>query len=185
MKKILKAVGVLFVLMIALLMCVPSDKKTEPTNTSNQATSIEKTDIEKPLETAQNPNLSDADRQYCLEIAANSSKIGDALTKLANAIRKPQMNEQVWVLEVAAQLVIIEGSIKEARQIEPTPKMQSVHTKYMSALDNFQYVVDNLPKGIDNLDTKIIDSCAENLQLGTQHLIEASEEVTAIQQQAN
>lgn len=185
MKKILKAVGVLFVLMIGISMCMPSDKKTEPTNTSKQATSIEKTDIEKPLETAQKPNLSEADGQYCLEIAANSFKISDALTKLGNAFQNPQMNDQRWRLEVVSQLVILDISIKEARQIEPTPKMQSVHTKYMSALDNFQYVVDNLPKGLDNLDTKIIDSCTENLQLGAQGLTETSEELTAIQQKAN
>lgn len=84
------------------------------------------------------------------------------------------MFDDAWTIDVATQLVLMQGVIDDIKSLNPPTGFEDVHNKTLQAMDEYQYVVDNLPRAIDNMDVDLINSCSDAVANGTRYIGEAS-----------
>jgi hypothetical protein len=84
------------------------------------------------------------------------------------------MFDDAWTIDVATQLVLMQGVIDDIKSLNAPTGFEDVHNKTLQAMDEYQYVVDNLPRAIDNMDVDLINSCSDAVANGTRYIGEAS-----------
>lgn len=104
---------------------------------------------------------------------ASMDKITELLTD-ASSDPTLMMNEE-WMTDIALALTIMDQSIDQIRSLEPPPLMEESHQYLMMGLDEYDFMIQNFPRAIDNYDLDLMNQCAEAMFVGSDYLEQASQ----------
>nr|DAF59935.1 MAG TPA: Protein of unknown function (DUF4236) [Siphoviridae sp. ctGz830] len=124
-------------------------------------------------------NENSQDIVYTTKIVQQSTKISECLINISELLTNIDYSSK-WKLDVANELVKLDGYIQEAKDTVVPEKFKEVHKEYLKGLDGYKYLVDNLPKSIDNLDTDLIKKCGDKMSEGNNHIKKAVEEMEKV-----
>jgi hypothetical protein len=85
-----------------------------------------------------------------------------------------------WRMDISISLVTMEEHINNIRSVDAPAEVQKSHDYVLQAMDSFQYVVDNYPDAIDNVDVDLLGTCVDAMTEGGQHLDKATEELNKV-----
>jgi hypothetical protein len=85
-----------------------------------------------------------------------------------------------WKVDISVALVTMEGHIEDIRSVDAPAEVQKSHDHLLQAMDSFQYVVDNYPDAIDNVDVDLLGTCVDAMTEGGQQLDKATEELNKV-----
>jgi|GEM_PF-3696637 hypothetical protein cdifA_02588 len=128
------------------------------------------------------PSKPNNEIEYTLKIAKQSTSISECLLKISELLSKPEMTNE-WKSSVTTELAILELNIQEAKDTEVPERFKSVHTEYLKGLDAYQFLVENLPKAIDNLNVDLIKKCGDKMSEGNNHIKKAVEEMEKVKKE--
>ena len=121
-------------------------------------------------EVAAEPVKKAVESEYTKAMSVAMQNVSDALGGMTEESKKMADNpalilDQGWIMDMALALTMLDASITQVRDIEqPTdPKLKEAHELVLNAMDHYEYVVDNYPSAIDNMDADAIRKCTENL----------------------
>lgn len=103
---------------------------------------------------------------------ASMDKIAELLME-ASSDPTLTINEE-WMTDAALALTIMDQSIDQLRSLEPPPLMEESHQYLMMGLDEYDFMIQNFPRAIDNYDLDLMNQCAEAMFTGSDYLEEAS-----------
>lgn len=84
------------------------------------------------------------------------------------------MFDDNWIIDVATQIALLDGVITEVRNIEAPSQLDDVHSLILEAMNEYEFVVDNFPSAIDNMDVNLINECNTAITNATGHITEAT-----------
>jgi len=94
------------------------------------------------------------------------------------------MFDDTWIMDTALTLVYIQTNIDSINAMEAPKGFEEIQSYNLKIAEEWQFVVDNFPTAIDNVDTDLINECVTHIQQGTaytdtanQLLIEKTEEL--------
>jgi hypothetical protein len=111
---------------------------------------------------------------YIAALHKNAARVADALEEFTALMENPQIGDDKWTIDVAAQLVIIQFAYDEAIEMNPPGSMVHIHYKYTQGMSNLNDATDLIASGIDNLDSSMIRQATYKIQSGTQYIEEAT-----------
>jgi hypothetical protein len=82
-----------------------------------------------------------------------------------------------WKIDVAMNLVLMQGLIDDVQAQSPPAAFKDTHRYLLLAMDEYQFVVDNFPEALDNMDSDLIIKCTESIENGTQYIDDATQSV--------
>lgn len=94
---------------------------------------------------------------YLNDLIANSSKFSDNNYRLSDLLSNPDPTSSFWRYEVSKELLNTKMLVAEARLMKPPVQFQKSHRFYMLAIDDMDFIADNLPKCLDTLDMEMLD----------------------------
>ena len=172
-----KLIGAVLVGSMLLGACSEEVVKEEPKAVEQKET----TKAPEPAKKAEKPFES----EYTKAMSVAMQNVSDALGGMTEESKKMADNpalilDQGWIMDMALALTMLDASIIQVRDIEePTdPKLKEAHGLVLNAMDHYEYVVDNYPSAIDNMDADLIKECTENLKSATGYIQEANEIIT-------
>ncbi|MTH55026.1 hypothetical protein GKZ89_16605 [Bacillus mangrovi] len=80
-----------------------------------------------------------------------------------------------WISEMAASLVLLQGTSDALKALSPPPEMAEVHSLLLKAGTEIEYVTENYPAAIENGDLIAIGKCTEALVNVGMYLEQATE----------
>lgn len=128
-------------------------------------------------------NENSQDIVYTTKIVQQSTKISECLINISELLTNIDYSSK-WKLDVANELVKLDGYIQDAKDTVVPEKFKEVHKEYLKGLDGYKYLVDNLPKSIDNLDTDLIKKCGDKMSEGNNHIKKAVEEMEKVKKRS-
>ena len=153
----------LMVFIIGIATLPSGESPTLPPVTPNEPST--------PTKTA---TLSASEQDYINTITSQCTIVGNAFTEVGNLLQDYQFGNDEWTIHVAVQLVIIRSAYDEAMDIEPPTSMADIHYKYVQGMNHFNTMTDLLTKGIDQLDTGLIEQAVSEANAGTEYIYEAA-----------
>ena len=116
---------------------------------------------------------------YAQEVGEYSSTLGDIMNDFTDNVNN--FNHQTslaekdpfitmdseWITDTVLVLLSIQANIDSINEIQPPAGFEEIHSLNQKLGEEWQFVVDNFPTAIDNLDTALIQECATHIQLGT------------------
>ena len=111
---------------------------------------------------------------YSEKVVENAGYITNALRRMSELILNPQIGNNRWALDLAAQSAAVKLAYQEALEMVPPTKFKKVHTQYLSALALYDEAVDDLNYGIDNLDKSRLDRAAKRIVEGNESMDKAT-----------
>lgn len=119
-------------------------------------------------------NITASEKAYASIVSEQSKRLSESVTKLGSLLKNPEFYNDAWKVNVAAQLVTIHSIYDGAVALEPPSSMAEIHYKYVQALKHYDTAADLLAKGIDQLDSSLIDQATLEVYMGTDYLDEAT-----------
>ncbi|MGE7650528.1 hypothetical protein ACQKM1_22535 [Peribacillus frigoritolerans] len=128
-----------------------------------------------------NTELSD----YGTEMEGYLSDFTVTMTDFSNLNSEAANNPSImltddWIMDISLSLVTMEEHINNIRSVDAPAEVQKSHEHVLQAMDSFQYVVDNYPNAIDNVDVELLGSCVEAMTEGGQQLDKATVELNKV-----
>lgn len=120
---------------------------------------------------------------YAAEIVQQTQTMSDSLARMAALTEGADVSlflDDDWKLAVAVELVIWQQTYEDALAMTPPPRFAAAHAKYLESLSYFVQAGDAFAYGVDNFDVASIEQAAALMELGTQALAEAAEEIRAV-----
>jgi hypothetical protein len=106
------------------------------------------------------------------DMSSTMFTFGDLMT---NAGNNPSLiYDQEWMIDVAIQLNSLQMSIDKVNSLTAPTGFEDVHNGILKGMDEYQFVVDNLPLAIDNMDADLMNQCVIAMNNGGIHIEEAS-----------
>lgn len=127
-----------------------------------------------PSSSTELPALSSEELNYIDALHNNAATVANALKEFTVLMKNPQIGNDEWTIDVAAQLVIIQFAYDEAIQMNPPESMAHIHYKYIQGMSNLNDATDLITSGIDNLDSSKIRQATNKIESGTQYIEEAT-----------
>jgi hypothetical protein len=85
-----------------------------------------------------------------------------------------------WKTDMAVALVAMDKYIGQIRAIDPPDSLDEPHALLLQAMDEYQYVVDNYPKAIDNMDANAIIECTNHMNNGNDLIGQATDKLNSM-----
>ncbi len=125
--------------------------------------------------TAYAQEVTPSERAYATTIAGHVSRVSDAMGRLSELMSNPQIGDDIWTIQVAAQLVTIQMLYDEAIEIDPPSSMAYIHNKYVQAMHHLDTATDLVTQGIDQLDANLINQATAEILSATQLMDETTQ----------
>jgi hypothetical protein len=126
----------------------------------------------KPAPSTQDPEIQD----YVNQMSKNSERMTTDWNELTSLFSNPTMDDD-WKLKCATALADMQLNIEEAHKIKPPKIFEHVHETYLKGMDQYNIVVQKLPKAIDDRDPNAITALAANIDQGAQYINQATQEL--------
>lgn len=166
----LMALGALFALLEAVGLYSPAvstdqgtvaeviaDTVLETQTTANSEKTpqpVQTTTTTQPLPTTTINEVEASKTKYRTESRAITKKTISSLVTLERLFQNPDIYDQLWVLNVAGQLLTFRTAHDDALNLSVPANYQGAHNNLMSALSTLNKVSFDLPRAIDSLNTK-------------------------------
>ena len=139
----------------------------------------EKAKADKKAKEAEQAAQDTKNAAYAQEVGEYSSTLGDIMNDFTDNVNN--FNHQTkkkkkdpfitmdseWITDTVLVLLSIQANIDSINEIQPPAGFEEIHSLNQKLGEEWQFVVDNFPTAIDNLDTALIQECATHIQLGT------------------
>ena len=122
--------------------------------------------------------LTSAEQAYATTMATNATLVGEAFTTLSSLMAYPQIGNETWTFQAAAQLVMIQLLYDEAMALNPPNSMANIHNKYIQAMSHYNSATTLIAQGIDFLNADLINQATTEITIGTQIMGEATQLLT-------
>ena len=122
----------------------------------------------RPGEKTEESLLTPSAQAYATTIANHAFKVAEAMDTLSELTSDPQIGNDAWTIQVAAQLVTIQMLYDEVLEIDPPSSMTHIHNKYVQAMKHFDTSTYLVSQGIDNIDAALLYQATTEIQTGTQ-----------------
>lgn len=146
--------------LIGIIMAVAFNGSESPSSAPQTETSV--------------PALTASEQLYAATIADHSARVGEAFGEFSNLMSEPKLGDDEWTIRVAVQLVTIKALYDEAMEIDPPSSMAAIHYKYVQAMNHYDTATDLIVKGIDTLNSDLINDAVDEINLGNQLIREAT-----------
>ena len=82
-----------------------------------------------------------------------------------------------WIMDAAVAITSLESDIENIRSISKPkdPQLLEAHLIILKAMDHYEFVVENWPNAIDNMDVELMGQCTENLSIATEYIKQAND----------
>jgi hypothetical protein len=88
------------------------------------------------------------------------------------------LEDGVWLTDTADVLYDMQEGVDAVRAVEDVPEdMEDSHDYVLQAMDELQFVIDNYPDAVDNMDIDLLKECSEALTEGGDYFEKAKEEI--------
>jgi hypothetical protein len=154
---------------------VEAQDKTEETATVEEST-VTQQDVD---DAKHEFEITDA---YTIFSMGFSAQLGDSLSELSTLLSEPNLYDDDWILSMALALLTLDEVLASYRDYdgEIPSVFQKAHELTLLAVEEYQYIPDNLPSAIDNMDSEAIEKNSEHLLQGTEYITQATEEISNI-----
>lgn len=85
------------------------------------------------------------------------------------------MFDEDWQMDTVIILQLLDETIASIRESQPPEAFQQSHDLTMQAMDEFQFMVDNYPAAVDNLDVALMEQCVTAMTNGANFISQATE----------
>lgn len=170
---------------IFLLIIIASGCGGEPT-TENKQENQSANEIEKnqPIEKNEEDKKNQEKEEWRKEINNYFSKSADITQITGKALEEMSEFLQakplpiLWtdgeIIKVAAQIVTIQISYKDAEKLQPPEEIEKIHATFLEGMKYYNDAMDNLTKGIDSLDDDLINKAANQMNKGNKSIEETA-----------
>ncbi len=144
-----------------------------------------KTKIEERLKQANQEKQNQTDQsqeeeEYAKEVMEITDFVGDALEKFGTFLTE-EPNPLLWNNEervfLAGQTIIIEGTYKQAKELNPPERFKKTHTLLLASLEKFSQSMPLFRQGADDLDVDKINEAVALMEEGESLMKEASKQI--------
>jgi hypothetical protein len=90
------------------------------------------------------------------------------------------MFDDNWKIDVSVQLVELQSIIDNVNALEVPSGLEDVHNSVQLAMDEYQFVVTNLPIALDNVDIDLLNEVTSAVNNGATFLGEATVKITEL-----
>jgi hypothetical protein len=121
-------------------------------------------------------------QEYLDTLEMYNRQFADAMEGAGRLLSNPQLNDEQWKSDVAAQIAQIRRIEGEARAIDPPEEMAQVHEHWVDSLSEFNRAMDSLADGLDTLNPAQLFVAIDAMERATRsyesmlHELEALEE---------
>lgn len=115
-----------------------------------------------------------AERAYASAVGDQATTMSNALSKLGALLKNYQLGDNEWTMNVATQLVKIRMVHDEAMAMTPPSSMTEIHYQYTQGLEHYYTMTDLLTRGIDELDTSLIEQAVTEGTIANGYITEAT-----------
>jgi hypothetical protein len=160
---------------------IPTDTPipTETPIPPDTPTPLPPTNTPIPTDTPQANELLPEIQSYISAVTQKGQTMGKALGNLGDLLQNPNIGDDTWTINLAAQMTVIKLVHQELTQMDVPPEMADIHAAYLSATGDCDQAMDYLASGIDNVDTTainqandLIKSCGQKMSVPTDLLAE-------------
>lgn len=170
-KKIIIGAAAFLVIIIVIVAIQDQSSSPSPPPVSPSSTTESTTGEQS---TGTTDSISPAEHDYLLTLGNNSATVGPVFTELSNLMANPQIGNDQWTLQVAAQLVTIRLAYEEIIALAPPSSLTNIHLKYSQAMSHFNTATYLIAEGIDALDANLLNQATAEMELGNQLINEAT-----------
>lgn len=124
--------------------------------------------------------LSVDEMAYANAVVEQTQIMSSSLQRFSDLMSSSQAFTDSWIISVAAELVTWQTVYQEALQMPVPPRFAAVHAKYLEGLSYYNQAVDQITYGIDNQDANALEYAATLMNMGTQAIGEAKDELDAL-----
>jgi len=146
-------------------------KEKEPVKAEKPAPAPKPKKEEPKVETAYTENMSNS-----MKSLSNSlGLMTDVSMELAD---NPYLaSTESWIMDAAVAITSLESDIENIRSISKPkdPQLLEAHLIILKAMDHYEFVVENWPNAIDNMDVELMGQCTENLSIATEYIKQAND----------
>jgi len=125
--------------------------------------------------TAYAQEITPSEQAYATTMIDLNKKVSEAFDELSELMANPRMGDDEWTINVAVQLATIRVLYEEAMEIDPPASMAHIHYKYVQGMKHYETATHLIAKGLDELDTNLIDQATTEIYAGAQFVNEATE----------
>jgi len=126
-------------------------------------------------QTTQSIQTQNTEQAYTDFMVRHSGQVADTLTNISELMMNPTPEDENWVTKTVTSLITLEELAKEAIGFSPVPeKYSEMHNTYLKAMEEFEYVAQNLPTAIDNQDDALINELASRIMKANEQMSEAT-----------
>lgn len=179
MKRI--AIGVAAFLFLCMVLAIASAGNKPKSDTAVQAQPVAAT--KEPTATSIPPTPKpSATPSYLLQEQSYASAVGnqaktmkESLQRIGALMQNPQLFNSSWKVSVGTELGIWKLTYQEAKALNPPPRFEKVHEKYLQGMTLYNTAADDVANGIDNLDTAKLNAGTAKVQQATALFLEAAQ----------
>lgn len=135
---------------------------------------------EEPIETETFDKIDYANEMtgYLKDLESNMYTFSDLMLQAGD--NPNLMFDDNWKIDVSVQLVELQGIIDNVNAIEVPSGLEDVHSSVQMAMDEYQFVVTNLPIALDNVDIDLLNEVTDAVNNGANFLAEATVKITEL-----
>lgn len=89
------------------------------------------------------------------------------------------MFDSEWITDFALELVLMDATIELVRAEDPPEALKPAHDTILKSMDEFEFVVDNMPTAIDELDFDLVNESAAAITRGSEYMVDATAQIEA------
>ncbi len=155
-----------------------SETTTQPSSSSVPLTTEQAIPV-----TEENPKVDPQETAYQLAMMQQGAEWTKAFQEFGELMGSTELFSDRWNLNVVVNLATMKGLIKGARDLSPPDRYKQINDTYMLAIDDFEWMVINLPEAIDNRDIELVNKCKDKIESGTVYVTQATALIKEIKPQ--
>jgi hypothetical protein len=95
-----------------------------------------------------------------------------AMERVAELVRRPQLQDDTWQDNLAAEIALVRHMEQEAQQVTPPEEFETAHQQWTSAMSEYRQAVDSTADAMDNISPTQLGEAVGSLSSAIQTYIE-------------
>lgn len=116
--------------------------------------------------------ISPYEQEYLVFLQGHIDKVASIMDRFAYQFGNYSYTEP-WIKETVALLIELDGLIRDAYSQPVPPRYKEAHHHYLNAMDEYQYIVTDLPEAVDHQDLAALEKIKRHIEFGNFYLDKA------------
>lgn len=121
-----------------------------------------------------------AEAAYIKRMLEITEPVADALGRFSELNRNPQIGNDSWTIQVAAQLVVMRQAYQDFQELAAPPRFADIHALWLDGLRLLDESTYLYTAGLDNLDVDLLEQSIEKVLEANEKIREATALVEAL-----